>query len=360
MKAAVLRGLKERLQLTDLRPPELGPTDVRVQVLASGVCGSDLHRIEGTIPATLPMVLGHEACGSVIEVGSAVHTLRAGDRVVASSNPECGACFYCRNGQPNLCERTQQLRARHAGADDHGGAVWAMAGLGSFRSQMNVDETMLVKVETDLPDEQLALLGCGVMTGLGAVLNTARVSPGATVAILGCGGVGLAAVQGAALVGAGRVIVIDPVCERRRSALSMGATHEIDPGAVDPVEAVRELTQGRGADYAFEMVGATAAILQARAITRPGGTTVLVGAPPKTAGVTFNAWDLHVDGRILGCSNGSAHVRRDVPRFIALAEAGRIDLGQLITGRIPLDDINRAFDQIKAGEGIRTVVTQLD
>lgn len=360
MRAAVLRVPKEPIQLTEVRSPELRPTEVRVRVRASGVCRSDLHRIEGTIPAPLPMVLGHEACGSVLEVGAAVRTIRPGDRVVATSNPECGACWYCLNGQPNLCERTGEFRSRSAGTDPDGGSVWAMAGLGSFRSEMNVDETMLVKVETDLPDEELALLGCGVTTGLGAVLNTARVTPGATVAILGCGGVGLASVQGASLVGAARVIAIDPVRERRLTAVSMGATHAVDPNAVDPVEAVRELTHGRGADYAFEMVGTAPTILQARRMTRPGGTTVLVGAPPKAVSVTFNAWDLHVEGRILGCSNGSARVGRDIPRFVALAESGRINLGRLITGRIPLDDLNQAFEQIQAGKGIRTVVTRLD
>lgn len=152
----------------------------------------------------------------------------------------------------------------------------------------------------------------------------------------------------------------DPVPERRRYAAAMGATDQVDPGATDPVEAVRELTHGRGVDYAFEMVGSPATILQARAMTRAGGTTVLVGAPAKSAEVTFNAWDLHVEGRILGCSNGSARVGRDLPRFVALAESGRLKLGPMITDRIALDDINDAFDQLRAGKGIRTVVTTLE
>ncbi len=360
MKAAVLAAIDEPLRVIELQPLPLGPTEARIRVQASGVCGSDLHRMTGTIPAELPMVLGHEACGTVLEVGPAVRTLRPGDRVVATSNPECGSCWFCLHGQPNLCERTRELRSRHAGLDPRGGVVWSMAGLGSFRSEMNVDQTMLVKVETDLPDEELALLGCGVTTGLGAVLNTASVNPGASVAILGCGGVGLASVQGAALVGATRIVAIDPVPERRRYAAAMGATEQVDPGATDPVEAVRELTHGRGVDYAFEMVGSPATILQARAMTRAGGTTVLVGAPAKSAEVTFNAWDLHVEGRILGCSNGSARVGRDLPRFVALAESGRLKLGPMITDRIALDDINDAFDQLRAGKGIRTVVTALE
>lgn len=360
MKAAVLAAIDEPLQMIDLWPAPLGPGEARIRVRASGVCGSDLHRMTGTIPAELPMVLGHEACGTVLEVGSAVRNLRPGDRVVATSNPECGSCWYCVHGQPNLCERTREMRSRSAGFDSRGGAIQSMAGLGSFRAEMNVDQTMLVRVETDLPDDELALFGCGVTTGLGAVLNTAKVEAGASVAILGCGGVGLASVQGAALVGATQIVAIDPVPGRRGCAAAMGATEQVDPSATDPVEAVRELTHGRGVDYAFEMVGSPATILQARAMTRPGGTTVLVGAPAKSAEVTFNAWDLHVEGRILGCSNGSARVGRDLPRFIALAESGRLRLGPMITNRIALGDLNDAFDQMRAGIGIRTVVTDLE
>src|SRR5262249_5237488 len=199
-----------------------------------------------------------------------------------------------------------------------------------------------------------ALLGCGVMTGLGAVLNTARVEAGASVAVLGCGGVGLAAVQGGRIAGAARVIAVDPVASKRQAALALRATDAVGPAAADAVAAVRAATGGRGADYAFEMVGSAAAILQARAMTRRGGTTVLVGAAPRAETVTFSAWDLHVEGRILGCSNGSAHVRRDVPRFLGLAEAGPLHPGAMGSPRLAPADLDTAFAPLRPGAAIRT------
>lgn len=358
-RAAVLTSPNAPLELWDLELPALGGTEVRVRVAATGVCHSDLHRLTGDIPADLPMVLGHEACGTVLEVGASVTGLRPGDRVVACSNPECGACWFCVNGQPNICERTAELRGRPPSRGPGGVAVGALVGLGTFREEMQVDQTMLVKVETELPDDQLALLGCGVTTGLGAVLNTARVGAGATVAVVGCGGVGLAAVQGARIAGAARIFAIDPVPGKRETALAMGATDALDPGGADgaaAVDEVRAATGGRGVDYAFEMVGSVATILLARSLARKGGTTVLVGAAPRAATVTFNAWDLHVEGAILGCSNGSAHARRDFPRFIALAEAGRLDLGAMVTRRITLEELDEAFASMRRGEVIRSVV----
>lgn len=323
---------------------------------ASGVCRSDLHRVTGAIPAQLPIVLGHEACGTVLEVGALVTRIKPGDRVVTTSNPECGQCWYCVHGQPNLCVTTSSIRAAPTATGPGRESVSAMAGLGTFREEMNVDQTMLIRVETSLPDEQLALLGCGVITGLGAVLNTARVEAGAAVAVVGCGGVGLACVQGARIAAAARIFAIDPVASKRAAALALGATDAVDPTTQDPVAAIRDATEGRGADYSFEVVGSAATILQARAISRLGGTTVLVGAAAHAEMVTFSAWDLHTEGRILGCSNGSAHVQRDVPRFIRLAEVGLLDLGALVSQRIRLEDLDDAFRAMAAGEVIRSVV----
>ncbi len=356
MRAVVLTAVGAPLEVWEVTPRALGPTEARVQVRAAGVCRSDLHRVSGAIPAPLPMILGHEACGRVLEVGPEVAGLRPGDRVVSTPSPECGSCWYCVHGQPNLCERTAELRARHGARASDGTPIHAMAGLGTFREEMNVDQAMLVKVESELPDEQLALLGCGVTTGLGAVFNTAQVEPGSIVAVLGCGGVGLACVQGAVIAGAARIVAVDPVESKREMALALGASDAVDPQGTDAVEAVRSLSGGRGADYAFEVVGSAATILQARAMTRRGGTTVLIGAAPRSELVTFSAWDLHTEGRIVGCSNGSAHVRRDFARFIALAEAGRLDLGALVTRRIGLEDLGAAFAAMEAGEVVRSVV----
>jgi S-(hydroxymethyl)glutathione dehydrogenase/alcohol dehydrogenase len=234
--------------------------------------------------------------------------------------------------------------------------IHAIAGLGSFAEEMTVDETMLVKVESDLPSEVLALLGCAVITGVGAVLNTADVGPGSSVAVVGCGGVGLACVQGARIAGASTIVVVDPVAERRSLALALGATAAVDPGRDDAVASVRSLTGGRGADYTFEAVGSASTILLARSLARRGGTTVLVGAAPKSETVTFSAWELHTEGRILGCSNGSAHVRRDIPRLVAFAEAGQLELSAMVTDRVGLDGLAAAFKAMEEGAGIRTVV----
>jgi S-(hydroxymethyl)glutathione dehydrogenase / alcohol dehydrogenase len=277
MRAAVLTRINTPLTLQTLEPWPLGPTEARVRVAATGVCHSDLHRVTGDIPAELPMILGHEACGVVVETGASVTRVRVGDRVVSSSNPECGNCWFCINGQPNLCETTAAMRSKFGGRTADGVPLAVMAGLGTFRDEMNVDETMLVAVDTTLPDEQVALLGCAVTTGVGSVLNTAAVTRGSSVAIIGCGGVGLACVQGSRIAGASRIIAIDTVESKRVTAVSLGATHSIDPSDVDPVSAVKELTQGRGPDYAFEVVGSAATTMQARLMTRRGGTTVLVG-----------------------------------------------------------------------------------
>ena len=335
-------------------PP--GPTEVRVKVLASGVCHSDHHRMTGAIPATLPQILGHEACAQVIEAGAEVRDLRPGDRVVASPNPECGRCWYCLNGQPNLCLTTDAIRSRVVAHAANGEGITAIAGLGSFAEEMTVDQTMLVKVETSLPDELLALLGCAVITGMGAVLNTAQVTPGSTVAVIGCGGVGLACIQGARIAGAARIFAIDPVEAKRALALQVGATDALDVESDDPLAAIRSATEGRGADYTFEAVGSARTILLARTLARRGGTTVLVGAAPKSETVTFSAWDLHTEGRILGCSNGSAHVHRDIPRLVGLAEKGDLQLAAMVTRRVGLDGLAAAFDDMEAGAGIRTVV----
>jgi S-(hydroxymethyl)glutathione dehydrogenase/alcohol dehydrogenase len=356
MRAAVLSAVNAPLTIQSVEPWPLGPTEARVKVTATGVCHSDLHRVTGDIPADLPMILGHEACGMVVEVGPRVTLVRVGDRVVSSSNPECGRCWFCINGQPNLCETTISLRLRFGGRTADGTTLNVMAGLGTFRDEMNVDETMLVPVDTVLPDEQVALLGCAVTTGVGCVLNTAAVTAGSTVAVIGCGGVGLACVQGNRIAGASRIIAIDPVETKRTVAMSLGATDSIDPSTDDPVEAVKILTGGRGADYAFEVVGSAVTTMQARLMTRKGGTTVLVGAPPRSQTVTFSAWDLHTEGRIVGSSNGSCHVRRDIPRFLRLAEAGLLDLSALVSRRIKLEQINEAFDSLRAGDGVRSVV----
>jgi S-(hydroxymethyl)glutathione dehydrogenase/alcohol dehydrogenase len=232
-----------------------------------------------------------------------------------------------------------------------------MMGLGTFADEVACEESMLVKIETDLPSEQLALIGCGVTTGVGAALNTARVLPGATVAVIGCGGVGQSVIQGARIAGASRIFAVDPVEMKRKTAEQLGATDLIDPADGDPIEQVKAATGGRGADYAFEVIGLPETILQAYNTARRGGTVVIVGMPRIEAMVTFPAIQLFSDEKkILGCMYGSAQVRRDFPRLVGLVETGRLDIGSMVSRRIRLDEIDDAFRAMQSGEVIRSVI----
>jgi S-(hydroxymethyl)glutathione dehydrogenase/alcohol dehydrogenase len=238
-----------------------------------------------------------------------------------------------------------------------GSSTIAMTGLGTFADMMTVDESAVVKVDTGLPAEQLALIGCGVTTGVGAALNTARVQPGSSVAVIGCGGVGQAVIQGARIAGAARIFAIDPVELKRKAAEQLGATDLIDPGQGDPVEQVKAATAGRGADYAFEVIGLPETIVQAYNTARRGGTAVVVGMPRWDAQVTLPGFGLFFEEKkLLGCVYGSAQVRRDFPRFVDLVETGRLDLNAMVSRRLKLDEINDAFRAMQAGEVIRSVI----
>jgi S-(hydroxymethyl)glutathione dehydrogenase/alcohol dehydrogenase len=361
VKAALLLGVNEPLVIETLTPEPLGPHDVRVRIDASGVCHSDVSIATGYVPMPPPVILGHEGAGTVLEVGAQVTRVRVGDRVITSFVPACGACWYCTNDQPQLCERMIDIAlARHSRRAD-GTEVFSMSGLGTFADEMVSHEWSLVAVETDLPAEQLALIGCGVMTGVGAVLNTAEVRPGSTVAVIGLGGVGQAVVQGARVAGAARVIAIDPVAMKRRTAADLGASDLVDPADGDVAEQVRALTGGRGADYAFEVVGRPETMVQARDLTRPGGTVVIVGMPRFDATVTFPAYSMfHDEKALLGSNFGSAHVRRDFPRLVALVEGGSLDLAHMVTRTIALDGVNDAFAAMLDGEVIRSVIVPTD
>src|SRR6266511_4773683 len=279
MRAAIFVEPNGDLVVEDVTPTDPGPRDVIVQTTASGVCHSDLSVINGTLPLPPPCILGHEGTGVVEKVGSEVSGLKPGDRVIGSFIPACGVCWFCHNGQSNLCEQTYAVMASPRATRSDGTPLPTMTGLGTFSDLMTCAEISVVKVESDLPDEQLALIGCGVTTGVGAALNTARVQPGSIVAVIGCGGVGQAVIQGARIAGAARIIAIDPVELKRKAAEQQGATDLIDPAAGDPVSQVQALTGGRGADYAFEVIGRPETIVQAFATARRGGTAVVVGMP---------------------------------------------------------------------------------
>jgi S-(hydroxymethyl)glutathione dehydrogenase/alcohol dehydrogenase len=360
MKAAVYVGLDQPLAIEELAPVDPGPSDVVVSVGASGVCHSDLSATNGTLPLPPPTILGHEGAGTVEWVGSEVSRLKKGDRVVATFVPSCGNCWFCLHDQSNLCEQTMQMMINPKATRPDGTQVTAFTGLGTFSDTMTVADSQAVLVHTDLPDDQLALIGCGVTTGVGAALNTARIEPGSSVAVIGCGGVGQAVIQGARIAGAARIIAVDPVEMKRKSAEQFGATDLVDPADGDPIGQVHALTGGRGTDYAFEVIGLPETIVQAFGTARRGGTVVVVGMPRMDSQVTLPGFALfYEEKKLLGCVYGSAQVRRDFPRFIDLVETGRLDLGTMVSRHIHLDEVNDAFRAMQAGEVIRSVITDM-
>jgi S-(hydroxymethyl)glutathione dehydrogenase / alcohol dehydrogenase len=356
MRAAVMTEFSAPLSVEEVTPAPLGPRQALVRIGASGLCHSDLIFWQGYATADPPIVLGHEGAGVVEEVGSEVRGVAPGDRVVCTWMTACGECWFCRRGESRLCEELAHQRDERRLARADGSVAVPMLGIGTWAEHAVIDERSLVRIQTDLPDEQLALIGCGVTTGVGAVLNTAAVCPGSSVAVLGCGGVGQAVVQGARIAGATRIVAIDPGGLQRETALALGATDAVDPGAGDPVEAVRALTGGRGADYAFEAAGVQETLSAAYELTRRGGTLVMV-AVQMAAEFSWAPFDaVRNEKRVLGCWYGSADVRRDFPRLVALAERGRLDVGAMVTRRLALDDVNEGLAAIERGEVIRSVI----
>jgi S-(hydroxymethyl)glutathione dehydrogenase/alcohol dehydrogenase len=344
------------LSVEEVTPAPLGPRQALVRIAASGLCHSDLLFWQGYSPVEPPIVLGHEGAGVVEEIGSEVRTVAPGDRVVCTWMTACGVCWFCVRGESRLCEELADQRSERRLTRGDGSAAIPMLGVGSFADHAVLDERALVKVQTDLPDEELALIGCGVTTGVGAVLNTAAVCPGSSVAVLGCGGVGQSVVQGARIAGATRIVAVDTAALKRETALALGATDAIDPRATDPVAAVQALTGGRGVDYAFEVAGVEATLTAAYEMTRRGGTMVMVAIQP-TAAFSWTPFDaVRNEKRVLGCWYGSAEVRRDFPRLIELAATGRLDVASMVSRRIALDDVNDGLAAIERGEVIRSVI----
>jgi S-(hydroxymethyl)glutathione dehydrogenase/alcohol dehydrogenase len=357
MRAAVFTGVDEPLTVEELTPIAPGPTDVVVQITGSGLCHTDHAVLHGALPMVPPMILGHEVTGTVLEVGQRVTRVRVGDRVVGSGLPACGNCFYCTRGQSHLCDETMRLPETPRATRRDGAIVKAFGSLGGFADLMTVPEASIVPVQTDLPPEQLALIGCAVTTGVGSALNTAAVAPGATVAIVGLGGIGQCVLQGARIAGAARIFAVDPIESKRAAASLQGATDLVDPNAGDPIEQIRQHTQGRGVDYSFEAVGRSDTMLMAYRLARRGGIVTMVGMPPFDSTIAFPGLELFLDAKEIRVSNmGSSQIRREFPRLVALAESGRLDLASMISRRISLDEVGRALVTMEEGEGIRTVI----
>lgn len=359
MRAAVLNSAPGRLNLEEVEIDAPGPHEVLVRTVAVGLCHSDLHYIDAVFGTDLPEVLGHEAAGVVEEVGSEVRSVQPGDHVVTCLTIFCGHCRYCTDGRLSLCSERSALRSRPRPAllNADGIAVGAMSGIGGFAEQMLVHENGLVAIDRSMPLDRACLLGCSVMTGAGAVIRGARVRPGSDVAVFGCGGVGMAAVQAARLAGARRIVAVDISADKLALARDMGATHTVDARAVDAVEAVRALTDG-GVDYAFEAIGRRETAEQAFAALAPGGTATVLGMIPADQPLSIPGADLFFqEKKIQGSFIGSNQFRVDIPRFVDLYQQGRLKLDEMISQVLPLAEINEGFHALRSGTVNRVVVT---
>ena len=364
MRAVVIHDYERGAGVEEVELGEPRADEVVVRVAASGVCGSDMHVLHGrSVVATLPMVIGHEGAGVVEAVGPAVQGVQPGDHVVLALYGPCGACDACRRGEPVHCSgpaRTSAIFGRRPDGTtpitQAGTTVYPMVGVGSLAEYSVVRASQVVVIPRDVPLDVICLAGCGVTTGLGAVFNTAQVHPGATVAVIGCGGVGLNVVQAARLAGASTIVAVDTNPGKLELAGRFGATHTVDTSRVTMQDGVLAAVGG-GVDYAFEVVGVPELVGEAFDCTRPGGTTVMVGSPPTGAKVPIDGRNLFSERRLLGTTGGSNIPGRDIPRIVALYRAGRLDLDGLVTQRVPLARVHEAFAAADAGTVARSVVT---
>ncbi|MBO6637431.1 MAG: Zn-dependent alcohol dehydrogenase [Roseitalea sp.] len=357
IRAAVCRAFGEPMRIEEVTLADPGPGEVLVAVKACAVCHSDITYADGGWGGDLPMVLGHEAAGLVEAVGAGVSHVKPGDCVVVTLIRACGTCHYCRAGQDYLCETIFGLDRRSPLTDASGTSLGHGLRTGAFAEKLVVEKSQLAAVDPAIPHESASLLACGAITGVGAVTNTAKMPKGAHAVVIGCGGVGLNAVQGARIAGAASVIAIDLSREKLDAAEQLGATHLLDPIHDNAVDAVVAATEGRGADFVFVASGARAALESATSYIGKNGTVVIVGMPHSDVNIAFNpASFAGFSQRILGSKMGSACVCRDVPLLAGLYGDGVLELDSLVTGRYTLDEINEAIAATKAGQGLRNVI----
>jgi S-(hydroxymethyl)glutathione dehydrogenase/alcohol dehydrogenase len=361
MKAAVLYAYGEPLKVedVDLESPKAG--EVKVKIEATGVCHSDLSARNGTLGFPAPMIPGHEAAGTIVELGSGVTRVKEGDRVIVRWIPSCEECWYCTHGEPIYC---QQVNEHHGLMTDFtsrlsvgGTPLFHGLDAATFAEEVVLNEKAVVKIDDDVPFDVAALVGCAVGTGVGAVLNTCKVPAGSTVAVIGCGGIGLNVIQGARIAECDQIIAVDVVASKLEAARKFGATDVVDASSTAGPAAVLELTGGRGADYAFEAIGNLATQQQAVDMTRRGGVAVMVGVSPIGEMLPVHTWNLTLTGRsIIGCFFGSMVVPRDFPKLFDYWRAGKLDLEGLISNKGTLEDINSAFEAMESGSVLRTVI----
>lgn len=333
-----------------------GPGEVQLRVHATGLCHSDLSAMAGTMPVSLPAVLGHEAAGEIEAVGTGVTHVSPGDHVVVAAVPPCGRCAFCLRGDANLCVNFRTMfstppRHRCGGDEVHG-----FCGIGSFAERIVLPSDAVVPVDADVPYDVACIVGCAVVTGVGAVLNEAAVEAGATVVVFGCGGVGMSVLLGARVAGASAVVAVDPSATRRAAALGLGATHAVDPDGLRALG--RSLHGGAGFDYAFEAAGLSRTVRAAYDSVRRGGTAVVLGIGAQDDPVSFSSYELAWSAkRLVGSTYGSGDVRLEFPRLLSLWRAGLLPIDELITHRLEIGEINDGILSMSRGEGIRQVVT---
>lgn len=359
MRAAVCTTTgEEKVEIVDdVTIADTGPGEVRIRLHAAGLCHSDLSAMDGTIPQMSPFVPGHEGAGEVLEIGQGVDDVKVGDHIIVAWTPPCGKCPACLRQQPNLCVNflfVLGASERFQRADGTG--LLGMAGTGTWVEEVVLPRQAVVVIPQDVPYEVAALIGCGVTTGMGAAINTAKVKPGSSVVVFGCGGVGISAIQGAKVAGAAELVAVDTVPHKLADAKRFGATHGVTPDGL--ADAVRDLTGGEGFDYAFECIGLEQTFRAAWDATRRGGTTVIVGVARGDATLSLGGFELFFSEKaLLGSYYGSADVRTEFHRIIRLWRAGRIDLEGMVSRNLDFGEINDAIQSLKKGEVIRQVVT---
>jgi S-(hydroxymethyl)glutathione dehydrogenase / alcohol dehydrogenase len=357
MKAAVCYEFGKPLVVEDVELAPTGAGQVRVRVAATAICHSDIHDIKGEMPGKLPFVGGHESAGRVEEVGAGVTSVKPGDSVVVSLLASCGECYYCSSGLPHLCGIKFAPPSRVLLRNAKGQALDQKIGVAGFAEHVLVGESQVVKVPADMPLDRAALLACGVITGFGGVVNRAQVRPFQSVAVMGAGGVGVNAIQGAAFVGAYPIIAMDMLDNKMKQAMDFGATHMVNAGRKDAVDAVKALTGGRGLDFVFVTVGNIAAIRQGLAMTASRGTVVVIGLPPAGEQLCFSPLEIiPTEKNLIGGFMGAADLKTDIPRLVMLYKAGRLKLDELISGRYPLERINEAIRSTEKGDALRNVI----
>ncbi|MFC1991366.1 Zn-dependent alcohol dehydrogenase [Chloroflexota bacterium] len=355
MKAAVCYEFGKPLVVEeiDIDPPQRG--EVKVRIGATAVCHSDIHAIKGELGGRVPMVPGHESAGYVEEVGETVTSVQPGDAVVVSLLASCRRCVYCVTGRPHLCEAKWPLSTESRLHNKQGQELGAMVMVAGFAEYVIVDESQTVKVPDEVPIDRAALLACGVITGFGAVVNRAKVEPLSSVVVVGIGGVGLNAVQGAAFSGGYPVIAVDISDYKLEAARTFGATHTVKASDENAVKNVQKLTEGRGADYVFVTVGSADAVQQGFSMSGPRGMTVVVGLPPRGSMITLPPY-FWGERMITSSGMGTTRLSVDVPKLVTLYQAGRLKLDELITNRYPLEQINEAIESVEKGEALRNVI----